>query len=480
MSFDFHYHPSRHSARHIVLWIVAIAFFMENLDSTILVTAIPHIAFAFGVYPLALRVTLTSYLISVAMMTAFSAWLGDRFGSKPVFILALFIFTLGSWLCALSYNLNMLIMARVLQGMGGGLMIPTARIMVMTSFPRSEMTRLLSLIAMPVLVGPMLGPLVGGAITTYGNWRWIFYINIPIGFLGIFATMRYFIELGKRTPRSLDFLGFVYAAVGLAMLSYFLEVANDPNMVSLTKGMIFLVAVGSLYAYSEHAKRSKNPLVDLKIFDIRTYRLTFFAQFVFRLSSGGLSFILPLMLQLEFGLNAFQAGLMFAAMPIGTLLTKSIVQKILKRFGFKKTVLVNTVLTSLAIVLMTQIHEPLNIVYTLMVFFLVGLTTSAQFTSLNSLLYADLNEAQITHGATMMSLMQQIFTSIGIASVALIVECYAGTIHLTTGNLSAFHWTFFTLMMINLFNLFLLFRLRAEDGSSMVHRSGNQKFHRKK
>src|SRR5208283_5358645 len=299
--------PPSESAKRLLPWLVAVAFFMESLDTTILNTAVPTIAEALGVVPLNMKAALTSYTLSLAVFIPVSGWIADRFGTRTVFTSAIGIFTLGSFLCGVSADMPMLIGARILQGCGGALMMPVGRITMVRTFPKAELVRAMSFVAVPGLIGPLLGPLAGGLIVGYLHWRMIFFVNLPMGLVGMYLVFRHMPNYQSERSDPLDFVGLALFGSGIALLSYVLEIFGEHTLD--LKSILFLIGLSALLllAYGRHALGAEFPLLKLKLFRIRTFRIAVTGSFFTRLGVGGMPFLLPLLYQIGLGYTPVQS-----------------------------------------------------------------------------------------------------------------------------------------------------------------------------
>lgn len=405
----------------VVPLVVATALFMENTDSTILATALPTIARDLGIDPIALKLAVTSYLVSLAVFIPVSGWVADRVGACTTFRVALVVFMLASIGCAFSRSLVEFVMWRAVQGAGGAMMVPVGRMVVVRAVPKSELVRALSFLAMPSLIGPMLGPPLGGFIVTYADWRWIFFVNIPIGILGIVLATLFIPNTRQETP-PLDGKGFVLSALGLGGLVAGLAVSG--RRIAPPEVAVVCLSLGalSLYAYVRHALRVERPLLDLRLLRFRTFEAGILGGTLFRLGVGASAFLLPMMLQLGFGLDAFSSGLITFAGAIGALSMKPLAQRFLRRFGFRRLLIVNGLVASgllLANAAWTALTPPLLISLVLLI---GGFSRSLQFTSLSAITYAELEQRQIGAGTGMATVAQQVSISFGVAIGAMVLE----------------------------------------------------------
>ena len=410
------------SSRVLVPLVVACAMFMQNLDSTVIATALPTIARSLNESPLRLNVAITCYLLSLAVFIPISGWTADRFGARRVFTLAIVVFTLGSIACGISNSLSALVGARILQGMGGALMVPVGRLVLLRTVPKSDLVRAMSFVSVPALIGPVMGPPVGGLIVTYASWRWIFFINIPIGVLGIVLVNRLVGDLKETGRRPFDLSGFALTGIGLASLAFGFENVGRgalPNIV-----VMGLLAVGGvcLGFYVRHAGRVSHPIIDLALLKIPTYAMASIGGFLFRVGLGALPFLLPLLLQVGFGLSALNSGMLTFASAAGAMLMKTSAVRVLRTLGFR-IVLVGDALISAAFLFGYSLFRPST--PHLVIFFALlagGFFRSLQMTSINTLSYADVPAALLSRATSLTSMAQQLSQTAGVATAALLLH----------------------------------------------------------
>lgn len=408
--------------RTIVLLVVACALFMENLDATVLSTALPAIALDFGEDPIPLKVALTSYLISLAVFIPASGWFADTFGARIVFRMAIVVFTLGSIACGLSSSITEIVIARVVQGMGGAMMVPVGRLVIMRTIPKSELIGYMAWLTVPALTGPLLGPPLGGFITTYLTWRWIFWVNVPIGLIGlVFATL-YIPDVRGETRTRFDTLGFVLSGVGLALV-----VSGGTNLglqVLPAAAIWSMLGIGSalLIAYYFHARRASAPILDLGLFTIPTYRIAVLGGGLFRVGVGATPFLIPLLLQVIYGLSPFQSGLTTFAAAIGAIAMKFVAPPVLRRLGFRTILIVNGIICAIFIGLPATFTLSTPVLIFTLVLLIGGFFRSLQFTSANSLAIADIEPNRMSRATSMTSVVQQLSLSVGISVAAISLE----------------------------------------------------------
>jgi len=445
-------------------WIAAMAFFMQALDATILNTALPAIALSLNRSPLAMQSAVISYTLTVAMLIPVSGWLADRFGTRKVFIAAVSLFTLGSLACALSGSLTMLVLFRIVQGIGGAMMMPVARLALLRAYPRSELLPVLNFVTMPGLVGPVLGPLLGGVLVTWAGWHWIFLINIPVGVLGIFYARKYMPDF--TTPkRRFDFTGFVLFGIGLVMLSSGIELFGEKIVASsialaVTSGGILL-----LLLYIAHARRHPTPLIPLPMFKTRTFSVGILGNIASRLGTGCIPFLMPLMLQVGFGYTAILAGCMMAPTALGSILAKSTVTQVLRWFGYRKTLTGISVIIGVLIASFALQSPAASLALLLLPLFVLGMAMSTQFTAMNTITLADLNDSNASSGNSMLAVTQQLAISFGVAVSAAVLRFYSNFDGTTVDH---FHATFLTMGVVTVFSGLVFMLLKPGDGRHLI------------
>ncbi len=458
-------------AERLVPLIVATALFMENLDSTVLSTSLPAIASNLGESPIHLKLALTSYLLAIAIFIPASGWVADRFGARTVFRLAMAVFALGSIGCGLSFDLPSLVMARVLQGVGGAMMVPVGRLVVLRTVDRSELVNALAWLTIPALLGPILGPPLGGFITTYFNWRWIFWINIPIAILGIILATIFIPDIRGDERIRFDALGFVLVGPGLAA---FLTGGTLAGLGLLPGVWVALLTGGGavlLGLYVWHALHSDVPLIDLRLLKLQTFRASILGGFLFRVGVGATPFLLPLMLQAGFGLSPFNSGMLTFAAGAGAMVMKTLAAPILRRFGFRRVLVFNAVLSSI-FVAMPALFGPATPWFLMTGTLLVGgFLRSLQFTSINAVAYADVPALHLSRATSFAAVLQELSGSVGVSVAALGLE---GTSWLLGGDVLArehFPFVFAMIGLISVTSVVIFWReLPAGAGADLVSR----------
>ncbi|MGB3866575.1 MAG: DHA2 family efflux MFS transporter permease subunit [Xanthobacteraceae bacterium] len=406
----------------VIPLIVATALFMENMDSTVIATSLPAIAADIGTSPLTLKLAITSYLLSLAVFIPASGWTADRFGARKVFSIAIAVFMVGSIGCAISSSINDFVIARVVQGLGGAMMTPVGRLVLLRSIDKSALVNAMAWVTVPALIGPVIGPPLGGFITTYFSWHWIFLINIPIGVVGIFMAQRYIDPIRSDNPDRFDLVGMALSGLGLGGLAFGLSVAGLglmpwPALAALIGGGLLFTVL-----YVRHARRTDSPVLDFTLMRHQTMYASVMGGFLFRLGIGALPFLLPLLMQLGFGLSPFKSGLVTFTSAVGSMGMKTLAARIIRAFGFRNIMSVNALVSAvfLAACALFTVQTPLLLIVIILI--VGGFFRSLQFTALNTLAYADIEPEKMSRATTLVSVAQQLAISAGVAIGAFSVE----------------------------------------------------------
>ena len=448
----------------LIAAVIASAFFMEGLDSTVIATALPQIAHSFGEPALNLTAAVTSYLLSLAVFIPISGWVADRFGIRNVFCAAVLVFTVSSVLCGASHTLDELVAMRILQGLGGSMMTPVGRLIMLRSFPKSEIIRAVNYITIPALIGPSIGPIVGGFFVVYFNWRWIFYINLPIGIAAAVLAWCNIVNFRAPIRAPFDFKGFAICGLGLAALQYALE--NTGRHMIGTAEIVLLYVFGGccLLGYGFHARRAANPAVDLSLFRIRTFRIGMLTGALIRMPMGATPFILPLLLQICFGYTPLESGLHTACLSVGAVISKTATKVLLRRFGYRIVLVANSVLVGFSLIGIALFSKDTPS-WLLAVYILgIGWIRSVQFTSASTLSYSDMPSELSSKASSIVSVAQQLSQSIGVAAAAALLALLSAGSALDVAD---FRCVFvgFGVFAIAMAATFL--ELRPEDGNSV-------------
>ena len=402
--------------------IVACALFMENLDSTVIATSLPAIAADIGENPLALKLALTSYLVGLAVFIPISGWVADRLGSRTVFAWAIAVFMGGSILCAVSSTLAAFVAARFLQGIGGAMMVPVGRLVLLRAVPKNELIVALNYLTIPALVGPIMGPPLGGAITQYFHWRWIFFINIPMGVLGIWLVLRHIPNVKETEQPPLDFIGFVLAGTGLSVLMLGLSALGGHTMPASATASCIVAGALALAGYGLHARRAAHPVIDLSLARLPTFFAGVFAGSVFRIGVSTTTFLLPLMFQLGFGMDPLHSGLLTCASAMGAMFVKTLTTWILRRYGFRSVLVANAVAASAPVAACAFFTAATPHALIFLVLLLAGCLRSLQFTSLQAISFSEITRETMSQGASIASMAQRLSQSLGVAVGAYALE----------------------------------------------------------
>jgi EmrB/QacA subfamily drug resistance transporter len=402
--------------------IVASALFMENLDSTVITTSLPIIARSFDEDVLRLNLAVTCYLLSLAVFIPLSGWVADRFGARTVFRSAIGVFTFGSILCGVSVSTEMFVLARILQGIGGAMMVPVGRLVILRTVPKNDLVRAMSYLTVPALIGPILGPPVGGLISTYVSWRWIFFINVPIGALGMYLATRFLDEAREAEVPPLDVTGAILSGIGLAALVFGFETIDRGSLPPWAVAALLLIGAGCLGLYALHARLTKNAIIDLALLRIPTFSLATFGGSVFRIGAGAYQLLLPLMLQVGFGMTPFASGLLQLAGAAGSMPMKMSAPFFLKRFGFRVVLIATAIINGVFLISYSLFTAATPALLIFAVLLVAGFFRSLQFTSVNTIAYADIPGPAMSRATTFASMAQQLSTSLGVAAGAFLLH----------------------------------------------------------
>ncbi|MET3776455.1 EmrB/QacA subfamily drug resistance transporter [Rhizobium alvei] len=459
--------PSLESAVHRnAALILAIALFMEQMDSTVIATSLPAIAQDLAVGPITLKLAMTSYLVALGIFIPLSGWAADRFGAKRLFIIAIGVFMAGSALCAMATDLTSFVLARFLQGMGGSMATPVGRTILLRATPKSELVAAMSLFTIPAVIGPLVGPPIGGFITTYFSWEWIFLINLPIGALGMVLSAIHIPDVPSAKPPPADIGGFFLSGVAAAGLVFGLSVVSLPALPA-SYGLIS-VAIGLVSAilFLRHARRHPHPLLDFGLFRVATFRICVISGTIFRIAMGAVPFLLPLMLQLGFGFSAFHSGLVTFIGAGGALITKFVAKYVFARFGFRRTLIVAALSATLGTVANAFFYPDTPYLVLISVLAIGGFVRSFYFTGINILGFADIDHQDTSKATALNSVIQQISGALGVAFAGIVLEIHA----LLTGQslgLSSFHIAFLAVAALNLVAAIPVFSLAPDAGAGV-------------
>ncbi|MGB3338383.1 MAG: MFS transporter [Devosia sp.] len=451
--------------------ILAVALFMEQMDSTVIATSLPAIAADIGTQPIALKLALTAYFVALAIFIPISGWMADRFGAKNIFRLAIFVFMLGSLACSFSYSLETFVISRFFQGIGSSMMTPVGRLLLVRSTPRNELVSAMAWLTVPGLLGPLTGPLIGGFLTTYLSWHWIFWINIPIGVAGIILAGIFLNVPDARNPRPIDIVGFVLAGIAFAGTVFGLSVVSLPALPIIYGYLTLAVGVTSGILYLLHARRTKFPLLDPTLFRHKLFRSSITGGSFFRIGVGAVPFLLPLMLQLGFGLSPFQSGAITFVSAIGAIASKFIAERVYAWFGFPRTLGFTAFFGGALIAVqgLFNIDTPIPLIMTVLL--LGGVLRSVFFTGSNAIGYADVNDDEASQATAIVAVCQQLSVAFGVAVAG-------GLLELTTRargtelQLVDFQIAFVVVGGLSMLASIIYFRLPADAGSNVSGHKG--------
>jgi len=441
---------------------------MESLDTTILNTAVPTISAALHVAALSMKAVLASYTLSLAVFIPISGWMADRFGTRRVFATAIGLFTLGSCLCGLSVNIHLLVACRILQGLGGAMMVPVGRLTLVRTFAKSDLVRAMSFVSIPALVAPMLGPIAGGLIVDYLHWRVIFFLNIPIGLAGLVLVYLHLPDYRETNNHPLDIVGLILFGSGIALLSYVLEIFGEHALSGWEMSGLLGLSAGLLTGYALHARMVPFPLLDLALFRIRTFRASVSGSFFTRLGIGGVPFLLPLLYQVGLGYTAIQSGLLVMPQAVSAMCMKAVMPQLLRRVGYRGVLISNTLILGVLLILFATIGRDTPVWIIVLQAFVYGAFTSLQYTSMNTLVYADITPEKTSHASSIASTMQQMSVSFGVAAAGLATALFVPA----TGNaapamIHGIHEALIYLGILTIISTIVFGGLKAGDGDDV-------------
>jgi EmrB/QacA subfamily drug resistance transporter len=452
------------ATKRLLPWVVAIAFFMQTLDGTILNTTLPTMAKDLGESPLRMQSVVIAYMLTVALFIPASGWLADRFGTRRAFLSAIVLFSLGSLLCAVSPTLPWLVVSRVIQGVGGALLLPVGRLAVLRAFPRTELLKVLSFVSIPGLVGPLVGPPLGGWLVEVASWHWVFLINLPVGVIGFFASLRYMPDLRGAVGQKFDWPGFVMFSLGLVLVSLGLQGLGEHALSAAVSILLVIGGLAAMAAYWVHAARVERALFSLTLFKIPTFSVGILGNLFSRLGSGAMPFLTPLFLQVGLGYSPSRAGLTMVPTVIGAMMIKFVAEPFIKRFGYRRVLVLNTLLLGCFIGGFSTVDHATPHVAILVYLALFGVVNSLQFTAMNTLTLGDLDDVRASGGNSLLSVVMQLSMSLGVAAAGALLAAFAVLPPAGPDLMHTFHATYLCMGALSALAAGIFFQLGRREG----------------
>ncbi len=464
------------SNKSITIFTVSLALFMDVLDTNIINTAIPAISQSLQVNPVDLKIALISYFLSLAVFIPSSGWVADKYGAKRIFIAALGLFTFTSFWCGYVQTLFELVIARSIQGVGGAFMISLGRLIIARSFKRHEFVEAMNAVIIVVSIAVMLGPFIGGFITDHLSWPWIFWVNVPAGIFVIILAAFSFQDTATKKVPPFDLWGFILFGGSLAILCFSLSELSESNLDLNSTMLKLIIAVLMMIIYFLHAKRHPSPLIKTALFRIRTFQVSVLGNLCARLSFGGMPFLLPLLQQVGLGLSAQLSGLLLAPMACGIIFSKLFALPILRRLGYKRFLITNTLIVGLMVWLFQLIDTNTSLYFIAGLTFLLGIFVAAQYTGMNSLAFSDLREEELSASTSITSTIQVLSQTLGVAVAAILLRYFSSSfLQPLALSLPVFHHTFFLMGILTFSAAFIFTRLKVGDGNQMLVKKGEER-----
>ncbi|MEO7755005.1 MAG: multidrug transporter subunit MdtD [Dokdonella sp.] len=447
----------------VLLWLVALGVFMQMLDSTIVNTALPAMAQGLGESPLRMQSVVIAYALTMAMLIPASGWLADRFGTRRIFFCAIVLFTFGSLLCASAHSLAQLTAARVVQGVGGAMLLPVGRLAVLRSVPRKEFLAAMSFVTIPGLIGPLIGPTLGGWLVEAISWHWIFLINLPVGLIAAAATLRFMPDARNEVSR-FDLGGYLMLSFSMVAISLSLDGLSGLGTRHAGMLMLLIFGLASFVAYWLHATRTAHPLFPLALFSVHSYRVGVLGNLFSRLGSGSMPFLIPLLLQVGLDHTPLQAGMMMIPVALAGIASKRLIVPLVSRFGYRRVLLVNTILVGLAMASFALIgpQQPAWLRVVQLAFF--GMVNSVQFTAMNTVTLRDLEGDLASGGNSLLSMVMMLSMSLGVAMASGLLAAFTGMFGSERGvaTLPAFHATFVCVGLVTAVSAWIFWQLEPK------------------
>lgn len=463
--------------RRVLPWLVAVGFFMQTLDATILNTALPAMAHALGESPLRMQSVVVAYMLTVALLIPASGYLSDRFGARRVFLSAIVLFCAGSLACASSPSLPHLVLSRVVQGMGGAMLLPVGRLAILKSFPKSELLGVLSFVTIPGLIGPLVGPALGGFLVETLGWHWVFLINLPVGAAGACATWFFMPEL-REARVGFDWLGFLLFSSGMLAVSMALQGMGEHALSMATSLLLLSAGLASMAAYWLHAGRQTRPLFSKQLLGIHSFAVGLAGNLFARLGSGAMPFLTPLFLQVGLGFSPTEAGLFMVPTVLGAMLSKVFVERLVHRLGYRRTLVGNTLLLGLTMMSFARLDSHVAVPMLVLQLAIFGVVNSLQFSAMNTLTLADLEGDTASSGNSLLSVIMQLSMSLGVAAAAALLAIFAPEHVGQVGQVGsaallwAFQRTYFCVGLLAMLASLIFLQLAPEDGASLRRVAG--------
>jgi EmrB/QacA subfamily drug resistance transporter len=458
----------------IIPFIVSLAMFMEAVDSTVINTAIPAMSISLHVNPIDLKIALISYLLSLAIFIPISGWLADKFGIKRIFIIGLCIFTISSFFCGMANSLLELVISRIFQGLGGSIMLPVGRLILIRTYEKHQLLTVTNQVVMVGALGMMLGPTLGGFITHYLSWHWIFLINIPVGLLNILLARYCLLKMKPQSVHKLDKVGFLLFGTGLAALTFGLSALSESTIQQSSIIIIILSAIILLTLYILHSYKQLNPVVNTKLFYFRTFRVSALGNLFARFSFGGVPFLIPLLLQICLGYSPQIAGLLMAPTALGVIIAKPLAVRLLRLLRYRRFLTLNTLIISFTLFIFTCVNQHTSFLVIGFFTFIFGFLSALQYTGMNSIAYSEITQAHFSSATSIISTLQQIAQSFGVAISAIFVQFFSSNYsNRTFITIDSLHQTFIAMGVLTSFSVLIFLSLKPEDGSELLNRKIN-------
>jgi EmrB/QacA subfamily drug resistance transporter len=452
----------------MLLWLVALGFFMQTLDATIVNTALPAMARSLGESPLRMQSVVVAYSLTMAMLIPATGWLADRFGTRRVYVGAIALFVLGSVLCALAPDLDLLVAARVVQGAGGAMLLPVGRLVVLRTIPRERFLQAMSFVAIPGLVGPLLGPTLGGWLVEVASWHWIFLINVPVGILGVLATLRFMPVPAPVAVKRFDLAGYVLLAFGMVAVSLALDGLSALGLRQASVLFLMIFGLASLTAYWLHALRRPDPLFSPRLFRVGSLRIGLLGNLFSRLGSACMPFLIPLLLQVTMGYSPVEAGMMMLPVALASMSMKRVTTPLIVRHGYRRVLVVNTLLVGLTMAGFGLVSPGQPLALTLLLLALFGAVNSMQFTAMNTLTLKDLESGMASSGNSLLSMVQMLAMGMGVAAAGAVLAAFTAHYGMDgVQTLQAFRASFVCMALITMASAAIFWQLAPEDSRAV-------------